>query len=379
MINNHTRRFQTTTKTGIVLISLAACLAFAWPALGGAAEGPTSRPGGPSRAKDAAPTTTGPATIAKRDHPFVAMADGLFEAQFRASGGKIYSAMYLTRPWREVAAELVSNPPPQKVTVFQCRGPQDEVLEAFRPVADQFIIFLFHHASLRAPGPDDRVWPGVNHPLLNRIRDVPPIAGGARVYALIHVLGEETAVWGLNAERGVRFEEVQWMAVAVMGGDYGGILWRTDVNISPWPDRLHALETAIRAYSDDLGNSSAVVGWVEGPPGQPITTRCSDKKLFIFLLHPDYMSFDPAGKSIREPVEARDCQGQVVIHPPESWRVESGRTLSGAPLKLDREGAVLRTHYYFRGGGEVLILDLKGSATSATEPIAGAGDNLRKE
>jgi hypothetical protein len=379
MINNHTRRFQTTTKSGIVLISLVACLALARQVQGGAAEGPTSRPSGPSRAIDAAPASPGPAPGARRGHPFVAMADGMFQAQVRASGGMLVNAMYLTRPWREVAAELVSNPPAQKVTVFQCRGPQDEVLEAFRPVADQFIIFLFQHAGLRGPGPDDRVWPGIDHPLLNRLREVPPQAGKARVHAIIHVLGEETSVWGLDEKRGIRFEEVQWMVVAVMGGDYGGFLWRTDVNISPWPDRLRALETAIRANAEDLGNASAVVGWVEGPPGQPLTTRCSDKKLFIFLLHPDYMSFDPGGRSIREPVEARDCQGQVVIHPPEGWRVESGRCLSGATLKLDRDGAVLRTRYCFRGGGEILILDLKGSPTIATGSIAGARDNLRKE
>jgi hypothetical protein len=277
----------------------------------------------------------------------------------------LIDTMHLPGPWEKVAEELEGNPPSRPVTVFQCMGPQNDVLGRFNGLADQFLIFLFAQSSGRGPDPCDLVWRSFNHPLVNRVRETPILAGSARVYAEIHILGEDGAIWGMTKTRGIRFEEVQWMVFAVLGGDYCGVLWRSDLRISSWPDRLSALQTSIRDQAEDLGKACAV-GWVDGPGGQPITARCSDRKLFVILLNPDYMNPSPDGKTISEPVEPADCEGQIVIRPPPGRKVESGKYLLGRSLTLVGEGCAVQVRYRFHGGGEMLVFDLINTSSDQT-------------
>ena len=328
-----------------------------------------SQPTGPAHVDGSissnAPEAVRPAPRAHGNEPFLLTKRTRFEADSRSSGGLFLDVMELPRPYQVVAQELREHPAGTTVTLNQCQGPQDDVIRCFEGVADRLAIFVFCKTDAPGPGPEEVVWPHVDSPIVNRVRQIPRLAKTMRVYGTVP-LKEDTNnhIWGREKQRPPSFEEAQFMAIAVIGADYAGIVWKGGFSNPPVADRNKAFEVAIRKHADDLGRAVAV-GWVSGAPDQPITARTSGQKLFVMVLNPDYMNLGPDGV-IALPQHARSMEGDARIALPPGLTVRAGRYLMGDPIPLDTTSGTMTVHYKFDGGGEMLIFDLEQDSPSAT-------------
>ncbi|MFA6133462.1 MAG: hypothetical protein WC869_05550 [Phycisphaerae bacterium] len=317
-----------------------------------------------------AATTTRPSASKNRPpRPFVVKIHKAFEANVHSSGGIWLSAMY--EPWKEYAEKWEKEPPSVPITVFLCRGSQDDVIGRFSLLMSQLVIYPFVKTSSNAPQPGELVWGNVDHPLVNRLRDIPRMAPSVDVYVVVHLLTLGSG--GMRAMRGMLFEEVQWSVFAVVGGEYRGILWADDPNWPPWSQRLATLEAALKEQASDLGKALPV-GWVSGPEKQPLSSKASEGKLFVVLLNPDVMKLS-SDNVIVEPVELPARRGEITITVPDGKRIESGRTLLGKPLDVRTEGHVSHVTYQYSGGGEMLVFSLVKGDLSKVKQTASAGED----
>ena len=328
-----------------------------------------SQPTGPAHVDGSissnAPEAVRPAPRAHGNEPFLLTKRTRFEADSRSSGGLFLDVMELPRPYQVVAQELREHPAGTTVTLNQCQGPQDDVIRCFEGVADRLAIFVFCKTDAPGPGPEEVVWPHVDSPIVNRVRQIPRLAKTMRVYGTVP-LKEDTNnhIWGRDKQRPPSFEEVQFMAIAVIGADYSGIIWKGGFADFTEAARSTTFEAAIRKYADDLGRAEAV-GWVSAPLGQPVTARFSGQKVFIMLLNPDYMNLGLDGVIVL-PEHARSVEGDATVTLPQGLSVKACRYLMGGLIPLDTASGTVTVRYGFDGGGEMLIFDLEQDSPSAT-------------
>lgn len=338
---------------------------------------------GPAASPESAPATTQAATAAvdgrRKAEPFILTDEKLFMSRLRASGQwTVIRANYLEAPLDTVVKSLAATQP-AKVAVYQCLGPVREEMKALCLHSDLALVWMYRVSSMdgpRGPSAEDLIWPGYDNPLINRVRELRSISPGS----LLAILAPKC--WGIS-ERGLSFNEFQWIMLSVIGARCDGILWAQDENFEElaWKDRLAKLEASLKAQADDLGRA-APVKWVQAPPGQPMMALCAEDKLFVVLLNRDYMAISKASGKIAVPVDPVDVEGQLTLQCPPGCRIKSATRLSGEVVEVVREQATTRVNYRFAGGGDLLILDLQrdpGNPTSAKITNDGAKNDGAKE
>ena len=313
----------------------------------------------------------------KEQTPFIIMPEGVFLAEVRSSGRIFVSPMYLDS-WPKETERLRNGATADRVVVYLCSGGQFEALEAFLGVADTFVVWPFIQLCDQGPEKSDQVWPGLNHPLVNRLRKMRSIAAGKRLYASVPAgrIGPRT-FWPGNVERGAAFEEAQWMTLAVIGADWDGILWYDLDVLCEWACRMSEIEDALKQLAGGLA-AAWPVGWVETSGNAAASALFSGENLFVVLLNPSYMTVGRNGACVLVPDEPTRLEGELVMRPPEDSSLQSGRTLLGEPLELVRDGGAVRVNYGFSGGGEMLVFDLNPNK-DAQAARAGSHDEREEE
>jgi hypothetical protein len=196
------------------------------------------------------------------------------------------------------------------------------------------------------------------------------------------------------------FEEIKWMVLAAVGANYQGVVWRGQTRGTPFEGQLGRLVEGLRGYGEDLGQARAV-GWVRADRG-PASAVCTEKRLFVVVLDGTYLrplrrtrSVPPpktsvSRKGVALPMDVQLLDGELAfplparevgltLLLPEGRTIESGRTLSGVPVDVTRQGKGLRVNCKVRGAGELLIFSLgrregKGSGPSAEKSLRRGGE-----
>ena len=78
-------------------------------------------------------------------------------------------------------------PADREVRLWACRARQISTVKMFAPAANVIIVNPFAVRSLTGPGPDALVWPGLDQPLINQMRQLRAAAGATRLLACIDV------------------------------------------------------------------------------------------------------------------------------------------------------------------------------------------------
>ena len=297
---------------------------------------------------------------------FVIAPEMPYRANLRTTGIFV-NAFHVPENPEEVRKTLEESKGQKYITVIVCRGDQKDALTRYRPLADEFIMEdLFLYPEAKEAGPDDLIWPGFSHPMVNYLREIRLFGQGLRIIVAVPMTTRE--VWGASESRTESFEELEWMSFAAIGANYQGILWGHERYEDWWKRRLAAFEAALKRHAEGLASASPV-GWVSASEGQPFCALASKDTLFVVLLNPDYMGLTADGKGIAVPLDpgARTCR--IRVSPPEGRRIESASTLDGRPLDLENEGGVISVSVRYSGGGEMAVLQLLGDGPApAQEP-----------
>lgn len=252
-------------------------------------------------------------------------------------------------PWDKMATLLVENEP-------------EEALRILGPRADQVILNPYSFEANESVDTSNRIWYNVNHPAVNRVRQLRSDYT-KRLLALIDLNGEPTRF----DNRRLTFPEFQWLAFAAMGANYQGIVLRgLSLNVE-WTDKLKELRTAVFNYAEDLGKARPV-NWVQSQDEQPLTATASDKFLFIYLLNPCYMVPCSSCGRINIPVKPAEQKGSIEILPPHDIDLGNCVALDGSTTEVSFQANRLRVDYRFSGGGQMLIFDIKKTASGNPPP-----------
>jgi hypothetical protein len=242
---------------------------------------------------------------------------------------------------------------PGQVSFVQfCVNSQVRSIQCCIPLLDMGAINPFRELSLKAPASESLLWPGYEHPITNRVRELRETAGDKRLLARIPIGDVESKY---ITKREPTFEEIEWMILATVGADYKGIVW---VGSFDTGGRLRNLGHNLLCFADDLGTAKPV-GWATAPKGQPVSALASKKMLFVVLLNTEYFQDPVIGKIQKLPLEPKVQTGEVTLTLPEGTTTDSGISLYGKPLKPRLEGGKVVVPYRFVGGGDMLALDLK--------------------
>jgi len=290
------------------------------------------------------------------------------EMPYRAhlrSTGIFVNAFHVPEETGDILNSIDQEEDRRPVTVIICRGDQKGAVQDYRSACDQFIMeALFMTPSRKAPDEDDVLWPGVDHLVVNYLREVRKFTEGERVIVAVPMTARE--ILGTSRTRSELFPELEWMVYATIGADFDGIIWGHVRNERWWQRRLHEFETRLKRYAADL-NEAAPVDWVTADGGQPCSALATQDRLFVLLLNPEYMKVGPDGKRVVVPVGSPEGDCTVYVDPPEGVGVAQGVTLRGDPVELREEGRRPAAKVHYGGGGAMLVFDLSrpGSAGGA--------------
>ena len=316
--------------------------------------------GGP-RTRDAA---TSP-SASDETSSFVIAPEMPFRAYLRNTGVFI-NAFHIPRPTEEMIERLRSHGDDKRVSVIICRGNQQEMMSAYRLVADLFIMeSLFFKPSTASPADGELIWPEFDHPMINYLREIRHAGQGTRMIVAVPMTTRE--VWAAPRSRPESFEEFQWMTFAVIGANYQGILWGHERHEKWWARRLAEFEAALKRQVDGLAEAR-LVDWVSSPEGQPVSALASDGKLFVAVLNPNFMKVSPGGENIVLPLDNRRLEATVTITPPDGHEIVEGRTLDGGRLDLTGSERQVETTYRYRGGGTLLTFTVREGNSAASGP-----------
>lgn len=304
--------------------------------------------------------------------PFVVKDHAKFTSIRLAAGDVEVDTMHV-----DIAAtieKLKRNKGRRKVLSYQCRGPQREVVARFRPFTHRLIIFPYHLVCQIPPEPNDPIWPGMNHLLINRLREIRRNNPGIFIYASLQAKqdGGNLAFWG-GGKRDWTYQEQQWRMFAVIGADFDGILWNGGIG-KPWQAQLAVFTDSIKPVAADLGAADPV-RWVRAPEGQPCSALASKDKLFVVLLHPDYMQVSSTGREIALPLSPKRATGRLSFQCPEGIRITGGATSRGLPVRIRQQEGATTAGYRFAGGGEMLVFDLARTSPTARAAAGKKGAN----
>jgi len=253
---------------------------------------------------------------------------------------------------REIENRKLGLQPGQIAFVQFCVSDQVRSIQGCIPLLDMAAINPFKELSQKAPAEKSPLWPGCDHPVLNRVRELRQAAGDKRLLARIPI-GDVEAKY--ITKREPTFGEIEWMILATVGADYKGIVWVGQFDTG---GRLRTLGHDLLCFADDLGTARPV-GWAAAPQGQPVSALASKGMLFVVLLHPEYFQDPAIGRIQKLPLDPKVQTGEVTLTLPEAVTTKSGISLYGKPLKPRSEGGEVVVPYRFAGGGEMLVLDLK--------------------
>lgn len=262
--------------------------------------------------------------------------------------------------YRQLQGILKDWPPGRLSSIWVCRLDQTNSLRRFAPLVDQVFINPFCHAGEQ---PDEEMgpsagspWPGVDHPVVNKLRQIRTLAPGKRLIACVDLDGEPS-IFGRN--RHACLNEVEWMVLAVIGANFQGLVWRRDRAGIPWSYRLDCLVQNLACFREDLGKASPSADTQANGGPCHVSVMTSESLLFLVLLHPEYMRLDQQSK-VRLPVDPKVQAGEVTLTFPKGVAIEpEGTTVRGKRLSPRVEGERVIVPYCFSGGGEMLILNLK--------------------
>jgi len=257
---------------------------------------------------------------------------------------------------------LAARDPGRPATMWICRHKQIETLRRFGPMVDEIGVNPFAAEGMVGPRRGETIWPGWNHTIINRVREIRRITEGKRLLAAVDVGGE--SLW--FPQRRASLEEIRWQVLAAIGANYQGIIWRGRPADGFVSEGIKRLEELILAHADELGRARPV-GWVAEASAQPASALASNGTLFIVLLNPLYMKPLPCRGGVELPLASKPRTVHLTIRPSACLRIESGRTLAGHPVSVTEDGGVWHVDWTFRGGGEVLILPVSGR-TASTAP-----------
>ena len=267
---------------------------------------------------------------------------------------------------REIKRRAAAQPPGSISFVQFCTSGQLRTIKQCADLVDVAAINPFVRTSQNPPDDDTLLWPGFDHPIVNRIRDLRSAAGENRLIARLDLQGYGHGEGRFFEGRGPIFDEIHWLVYATIGSDFKGIVWLYWPSDPTLGGRIKHLETSLKRYRDDLG-AARPVAWAAGPDGQPVSALRSGKVLFVVLLNPSYMQIDDRTQVAKLPVDPQLCEGVVECRLPADLQVVEGTTLSGIPVELDADGALVKAAYSFRSGGEILVLRLAGETTTETD------------
>jgi hypothetical protein len=216
----------------------------------------------------------------------------------------------------------------------------------------------------RGPRPDDVIWPGFDHPFVNRVRELREFVGDqTRLTGWINPAGPD----GRFTAREISYEEVRWMVLAAIGADFDGAIWGVQLETQPWRDRLRRLQQDLNSYAVELGYARPVA-WARDSRQTGSALSAGDL-LFVVLLHPDFMRPLSGGeRGVALPVAPPPRRGEVLISPPEGIQVISAQTISGRALPLQAGPEGWRVNYRYTGSGEMFVVRL--SATPSKSPAS---------
>jgi len=107
--------------------------------------------------------------------------------------------------------KVADHPRYRMSSIWVCRADHLDTLDRFASLVDQVFINSLYWTSSDGPERDDIVWPGLDHPLVNNVREVRRHAAGKRLVACVNVHGEKgsdilISAWGLSTDGGLRAE-----------------------------------------------------------------------------------------------------------------------------------------------------------------------------
>lgn len=246
-------------------------------------------------------------------------------------------------------------------SIWICRANQMATLKRFAPLVNTIAINPFVYPSNKRPTAGDPCWPGFDHPYINRIREIRTAARGKRLLGGIR-LDRDLPPKGGRQKHRTSFEEVQWKLYAVIGAGFRGVVWRWESKDAVFFfDRVKRLENQLKPYVKDLG-AARLVNWVKGPSEQPVSATVSDRRLFVILLSPYFMTVGKDGNTVRHPLGTSLREGELRILLPAGRTIASGATLAGIAVELSAQGQTARVRYRFRTPGEILVLRLKSAS-----------------
>ncbi len=247
-----------------------------------------------------------------------------------------------------------------------CRSNQLPTLEKITPLVDEIYINPYVLLSTDPPAADTPVWPGCDHPMLNQVRAIRDVAGAdQRLIACIDLRGEPSHY----EKRRASFEEIEWLTLAVVGAGYQGIVWRSEPDPkAAWRMRLRRLEDGLRAYAQELADARPVA-WVSAGDGGFVSATAGEHRLFVCVLHDQYMHMLPDHSAFQLPLEVEPSQVQLRIALPLGTTVQSGQTLGGVPVVIENADGHLAVNHRVRGGGDMLIFDLTTASARASDTL----------
>jgi hypothetical protein len=254
---------------------------------------------------------------------------------------------------------LATQPPGALSTVWVCRADQDNGLKAVAPLVDQVAVNPFAHTGCGAVLADSTSgWAGSSHPILVRVRECRAFVPDRRLLACVDLTGEGL-VFG---DRQPAFEEVEWMALAAVGGGFQGIVWRGDAQAA-WAARLGTFAHNLRRFavplgSARLGGASAIV-----EPVAPVAVTCSGQDLFVVVLNPAYMHQE-RGRPVAFPLRPEPFACRVILAAP-GLRAGTAIDLDGFPVvPLTPAANGLSFDLVVPGGGTLVALTLERPGAS---------------
>jgi len=272
--------------------------------------------------------------------------------------------------------ELAASRPAKPIHVHQCGGSsgiQQQTAKIFGPLADVYSYWALIFTSNDKPAEGSLIWPGMDNPFLNHARKMRELVGDNTpivAYLFFNVAkGKE--------QRPALLEEMQWQFIAAAGCGYRGVLWPNAYEDTTLGDDLKQITVKANRHGRFLAQAKHI-DWAKADKGQGISTLACDEYLFVFLLHPAYMTLDVTGNTVTIPLDKLTCEGTVTITLPQGLTIRRGQTLEGKTLRLTKQDATTTVPYNFTSGGEMLIFTLAGKAEQAAA-VSGVTDAMNTE
>jgi hypothetical protein len=228
----------------------------------------------------------------------------------------------------------------------------------------------FVYPSSERPRADDPVWPGVDHPFLNRLRQIRADASGKELVAGI-ICDQELLGVGGRQRRQVSFDEITWKTVAVIGAGFRGVIWQwAPREPDPIAYQIRRLEQFLLRHSERLARASPV-GWqVRERTEQALTVLEAKDCVFLALLSPEYMRLAGDGKSILHPIASPGLRIRVALAMPVGVRVGQAEALSGSRVVVEEVGGGIMVSCAVGRAAELIVLRLAGPLRSFPAPVA---------